>query len=197
MQIHLKFNKELGEFFEDILCKEDNIDNKFPNDDELVCEVVEHLKKGFNREKMTFDEEKYTDRKIKGYIPLEIFRIMIYILMKKIKERGSEITLYEMGYEFGKFLEPKNFRELKKFFRKNNLGILEIESRKPLIIKVKECAMCGGLEDTEPMCHFDAGLLAGAMECILKKTVVVNEIKCMAQGYDACYFEIEIIKNKK
>ncbi|XRO75039.1 V4R domain-containing protein [Methanocaldococcus sp. 28A] len=193
MHIYIKLNKEMSEIFKEIMV--DKEDNSLSNDDELVNEVVEHLKKGFDKEKMTFDEKKYTDRKIKEFIPLEFFRVMIYIVIKKIKERGSEITLYEMGYEFGKFLEPKNIRELKTFFRKNNLGILEIESRKPFILKVRECAMCGGLDIDEPICHFDAGLIAGAMECILKKTVVVDEIKCMAQGADACYFKVEVVKD--
>ncbi|AEF95674.1 V4R domain-containing protein [Methanotorris igneus] len=193
MHIQLKLNREMSEIFREILVDKETDD--LPDDDELINEVVEHLKKGFDKEKMTFDERKYTDRKIKEYIPLELFRVMAYIVIKKIKERGSEITLYEIGYEFGKFLKPKNIRELKTFFRKNNLGILEIESRKPFILKVRECAMCDSLEVNEPICYFDAGLLAGALECILNKTVVVDEIKCMGQGYDACYFKIEIVKD--
>ncbi|ACV24876.1 V4R domain-containing protein [Methanocaldococcus fervens] len=143
---------------------------------------------------MKFNDKKDSDRKIKKYIPLELFKVMIYIVIKKIKERGSEITLYEIGYEFGRYLNPKNIRELKSFFKKNNLGILEIESRRPLILKVRECAMCEGLDIDEPICYFDAGLIAGAMECILKKTVVVDEIKCMAQGADACYFKVEVVR---
>ncbi|MDK2790144.1 MAG: uncharacterized protein PWP15_651 [Methanothermococcus sp.] len=91
---------------------------EFPNDEELVEEVVSHLKKGFDREKLVFKEEEYTERK-KDSIPLEFFRVMVYIVMDKIKKCGSEITLYEMGYEFGKFLNPKNLGELKKFFRRN------------------------------------------------------------------------------
>ncbi|AEH06607.1 V4R domain-containing protein [Methanothermococcus okinawensis] len=163
------------------------------NDDDLIKETVEHLKKGYDKEKGIFIEEKYTSRQ-KEYIPLEILRLMIMVMMKKIKELNSEITLYDIGYEFGRYINPKNYRELKKFFRKNNLGMLKIESKKPLVVKVNDCALCDGLKSDEPICYFDAGVLAGAYECILNKTVVVDEIKCMAQGADACYFKIEPVK---
>ena len=164
------------------------------NDDELIKESVEHLKKGYDKEKYTFIESKYTNRNIKEYVPLEIFRLMIMIMMKKIKELNSEITLYDIGYEFGKHINPKNHMELKKFFRKNNLGVLKIVSKKPLVVKVNDCSLCDGLNSDEPICYFDAGVLAGAYECILNKTVVVDEIKCMAQGADACYFKIELVE---
>ena len=194
MKIELK-TKNMGELIT-ILGKDDaiNYNNYISDDDELIRETVEHLKKGFDKINGTFIESKYTNRNIKEYVPLEIFRLMIMIMMKKIKELNSEITLYDIGYEFGKHINPKNYRELKKFFRKNNLGVLQIESKKPLIIKVNDCALCDGLNSDEPICYFDAGVLAGAYECILNKTVVVDEIKCMAQGADACYFKIELVE---
>jgi predicted hydrocarbon binding protein len=193
MKIELK-TKNMGELIT-ILGKDDaiNYNNYISDDDELIRETVEHLKKGFDKVNGTFIESKYTNRNIKEYVPLEIFRLMIMIMMKKIKELNSETTLYDIGYEFGKHINPKNYRELKKFFRKNNLGVLKIESKKPLIIKVNDCALCDGLNSDEPICYFDAGVLAGAYECILNKTVVVDEIKCMAQGADGCYFKIDII----
>nr|WP_317852620.1 V4R domain-containing protein [Methanothermococcus thermolithotrophicus] len=192
LQIQLKLNRDMEGLFREML-NNGSEQEEFPNDEELVEEVVSHLKKGFDREKLVFKEEEYTERK-KDSIPLEFFRVMVYIVMDKIKKCGSEITLYEMGYEFGKFLNPKNLGELKKFFRRNNLGILKFEGRKPLILKVNECAMCDGLDTNEPICYFDAGLIAGALECIYKKTVVVDEIKCMSQGADACYFKVDIYR---
>ena len=196
MKVELK-TKNMEDFLT-ILGKNDDDATKggiyLSNDDELIKESVEHLKKGYDKEKYTFIESKYTNRNIKEYVPLEIFRLMIMIMMKKIKELNSEITLYDIGYEFGRHINPKNYMELKKFFRKNNLGVLKIESKNPIIIKVNDCALCDGLESNEPICYFDAGVLAGAYECILNKTVVVDEIRCMAQGADACYFKIEPVK---
>lgn len=167
------------------------------NDEELIKQTVEHLKKGYDRDNYTFIEEKYTQRNLKSTVPLEILRIMIMVMMKKLRELNTELTLYDIGYEFGKHINPKNYDDLKKFFKKNNLGTLVIHSRKPYIIKVKDCALCAGLTDEEPICYFDAGVFAGAFECILGKVVVVDEIKCMAKGDDACYFKIMPAYDKK
>ncbi|ADC70106.1 4-vinyl reductase 4VR [Methanocaldococcus sp. FS406-22] len=179
MKVELKARgiEELSKIF----CEGDFI---ITDDSELINEAVEYLKKEFN-------EDKKEKRK---YIPLELFKAVVFIMMKKIKELDSEITLYDIGYEFGKHLNPKKYTDLKKFFKRNNLGILKIESRKPLILKVENCAFCEDLNFDEPICYFDAGLIAGAFECILEKPVVVDEIKCMAKGDDACYFKVEVVK---
>ncbi len=179
MKVELKA-KDMDEFFK--LFKEKEV--IITNDSELVNETVKYLKKGFKKE----EDEK------NKYVPLELFKAVVFIMMKKIKELDSEITLYDIGYEFGKHLSPKKYVELKKFFKRNKLGTLKIESKKPLILKVEDCAFCEDLNFDEPICYFDAGLIAGAYECILKKPVVVDEIKCMAKGDDACYFKVEIIK---
>ncbi len=191
MKVELK-TKNMGELLTVLSNVRNTNYNRISNDDELIKETVEHLKRGYDKNRHIFVEDKYTKRHIKEYIPLEMFRLMIMILVKKIKELNSEITLYDIGYEFGKYINPKNYGELKKFFRRNNLGVLKIESKKPFIIKIKDCALCDGLKSDEPICYFDAGIIAGAYECITNKTVVVDEIKCMAQGADACYFRITI-----
>jgi hypothetical protein len=195
MKIELK-TKNIEEFY--TIMGERNtrvLENTYlSNDDELIKNTVEHLKKGFDKKTGKFIENKYTNRNIREHVPLELFRLMIMVMMKKVRELNSEITLYDIGYEFGKHINPKNYKDLKKFFRKNNLGILKVDSRNPLVVKVVDCALCDGLESDEPMCYFDAGILAGAYECILNKTVVVDEIKCMAQGADACYFKIEPVE---
>ena len=176
MKIELK-TKNIDEFFK--VFSESDV--KITDDSELINETVSYLKKEFNE-----------DKKSKKCIPIEFFKAVVLIMMKKIKELDSEITLYDIGYEFGKHLNIKRYSELKKFFKDNKLGILKIESRKPLILKVENCAFCEDLDFDEPICYFDAGLIAGAYECILKKPVVVDEIKCMAKGDDACYFKVEI-----
>jgi len=176
MKIELK-TKNIDEFFK--VFSESDV--KITDDSELINKAVAYLKKEFNE-----------DKKSKKCIPIEFFKAVVLIMMKKIKELDSEITLYDIGYEFGKHLNIKRYSELKKFFKDNKLGILKIESRKPLILKVENCAFCEDLDFDEPICYFDAGLIAGAYECILKKPVVVDEIKCMAKGDDACYFKVEI-----
>ena len=126
MKIELK-TKNIDEFFK--VFSESDV--KITDDSELINETVSYLKKEFNE-----------DKKSKKCIPIEFFKAVVLIMMKKIKELDSEITLYDIGYEFGKHLNIKRYSELKKFFKDNKLGILKIESRKPLILKVENCAFC-------------------------------------------------------
>ena len=72
-------------------------DVKITDDSELINKAVNYLKKGFNK-----------DKKSKKCIPIEFFQAVVLIMMKKIKELDSEITLYDIGYEFGKHLNIKN-----------------------------------------------------------------------------------------
>ncbi len=121
--------------------------------------------------------------------------MLVIITIKKLNDNGSVISLYDIGYEFGKnILNIKNISDLKKFFKKNNLGNLKIVKKRPLIIKVEDCAFCDGLDMDSRICYFDAGLLAGVLENIYNKKFVVDEIDCMAKGADACYFKVEEIK---
>ncbi|NPA62445.1 MAG: hypothetical protein GXN95_02695 [Methanococci archaeon] len=178
MRVELK-TKDMKEFYK-IFSESEFI---ITDDSKLINETVSYLKKKYEN-----------NTKKKKLIPLDLFKAIVLIMMKKIKELDSEITLYDIGYEFGKHLNPKKYSDLKKFFKENNLGTLKVDSRKPLILKVENCSFCEDLSFEEPICYFDAGLIAGAYECILKKPVVVDEIKCMARGDDACYFKVEVIK---
>ncbi|WP_456472281.1 V4R domain-containing protein [Methanocaldococcus sp.] len=135
------------------------------------------------------------ENKEKKCIPIGLFKAMVYIAIKKMGECGNVITFYEIGYELGKKLKIDNIEELKKFFDENNLGKLDVVSENPLIIKVGDCTLCSDLEFDEPICHLDAGIIAGALENIYKKVVVVDEFKCMAMGSDACYFSVDIVKD--
>ncbi|EHP83205.1 hypothetical protein [Methanotorris formicicus] len=63
MHIQLKLDKEMIEIFKGIMVdKGDDL----PDDEELVNDVVEHLKKGFDKEKMTFDEKNTLTEKLRG-----------------------------------------------------------------------------------------------------------------------------------
>ncbi len=195
MDMEIK-TKNMGKFIKLLNEGKENTKKHFSDDDRLIKEIVEHLKKGYDKKNSKFNEQKYTNR-CDDTIPLELFRLITMVMMKKIKELGSELTLYDIGYEFGKYLSPKNHEELNNFFINNKLGILSIHSKNPHIVKSEDCALCDGLISDEPICHFDAGLIAGAYECILNKVVVVDEIKCMAKGDDACYFQLFVINSEE
>nr|WP_317852618.1 V4R domain-containing protein [Methanothermococcus thermolithotrophicus] len=45
----------------------------------------------------------------------------------------------------------------------------------------------------QPVCFFEAGIIAGCLENILNKEVKVTETKCHASGEDYCEFEVHDI----
>jgi len=59
-------------------------------------------------------------------------------------------------------------------------------------VVVRECIACAGAHHAgEGMCHFEGGLIAGAVASIFKRPVRVRETTCQGgRGDDACRFEI-------
>ena len=47
----------------------------------------------------------------------------------------------------------------------------------------------------EPICFFEAGLIAGCLESILSKKVKVTETKCYTMGHGCCEFEVTIVSD--
>ena len=75
------------------------------------------------------------------------------------------------------------------------LGLIDasVVSESVVRVAVRECAACAGLHARgHAVCHFEGGLLAGAVESIFRHPVRVHETACIGgHGSDACRFEIE------
>ena len=105
--------------------------------------------------------------------------------------------LYFAGVHFGEELGVKSIDDMKEFFEELGIGILSVVSEDPLIFRVEECIDCEGLPHIgEPICYFEAGIIAGCLESILGKKVKVVETKCYAKGDDCCEFETTILPNQ-
>jgi predicted hydrocarbon binding protein len=143
-------------------------------------DAVELLETKYDKDKFICGEQ----------VPVEFLKMMVYAYMKKIKEVGSDSDLYEMGYKFGRYISPCNIDDIKEFMEISKLGKMEVLEKTDKFIKIKisHCALCESLDFDEPICDFEAGLLAGFLESIKGKKVVVKETACMAQGADGCYF---------
>ena len=122
-------------------------------------------------------------------VSIFLFGILVLTMAKKSKDCNYDVSIYEIGYEVGQYISPKNNDELKTVFENLGLGVLTFENDKTL--KVENNPLAKMVKSEEPVNYFAAGFLAGALESIhSKKIIIVKETKCMAQGYDACYFEI-------
>jgi hypothetical protein len=142
-------------------------------------------------------------------IPIQVFGAVVLSSIEKCKSHGDENSLYEIGYNLGKLTSPKSFDELIKIFKNMGLGNIKINDR------IKDCTfltksnnemnlkegidncsiiitdnpVAKMVKSNEPINYFEAGFLAGALESIFSKKVIIKEVKCISQGYDACYFE--------
>jgi len=62
----------------------------------------------------------------------------------------------------------------------------------PKRIRVDECITCAGMLNIgKPVCHYEGGVIAGALSEFYKKEVRANEIACWGQGDEYCEFELE------
>jgi len=60
-------------------------------------------------------------------------------------------------------------------------------------VVVRECVACAGAHPGgQPTCHFESGLVAGAVAAIFRRPARVRETACIGGcGDDACRFDVE------
>jgi predicted hydrocarbon binding protein/tRNA A-37 threonylcarbamoyl transferase component Bud32 len=98
------------------------------------------------------------------------------------------------GEKIGRSLGLGTLDELLALCQSLKLGIVEasVAERSTVDVVVRECVACAGAHESgEAMCHFESGLVAGAVAAIFKRPVRVRETTCQGGcGDDACRFEI-------
>lgn len=148
------------------------------------------------KEKLTIKDINKPKRPHLGNnIPITVFRLIRLIGMEKALpgELGNN-TLYRIGLDIGKQFDITTPKELLELMRDLKIGIPSIikQTGKKIVVQVKECVTCSGIPKVgRVLCHFEGGLIGGALSKILNKDVSVKEIKCMGGfGDDACTFEI-------
>lgn len=135
-------------------------------------------------------------RQLGSTVSIDIFRGLRHIsLAKYIGEDAAKSLLYYSGKELGKKLNAKSIEELKEISKKKRLGLISVVDVDPLKIRIDECVTCYGLPECgKTLCDFEAGIIAGALEKILKCKVVAKETHCFGLGNDFCQFDVKLIK---
>jgi predicted hydrocarbon binding protein len=117
---------------------------------------------------------------------------------------GMDDMLYALGRQFGREAVGPNLvgndlcsalLELPRLWRLAGLGKINItDCREDLAhIEEDECATCGTmLQVGRPVCHLERGVIAGALEARLGRTVSTRETKCWGTGAGACEFEVTV-----
>jgi len=147
------------------------------------------------------DSSEQIERLIAGPDPFRFYQLMFRTIRVSLLKEGINIdpVLKNAGYHVGErvysaIAAPGLDRILKNtgsFWKKNNLGVIEVESTEPLIIRVYDCFECGSLPQLgKPACAFDCGVLDAIFSRHFRRPQRVDETACYAMGDDHCRFVI-------
>lgn len=115
---------------------------------------------------------------------------------------GMDDMLYALGRQFGRDAVAPNLRGdglcdslevLPALWTAAGLGRIRVTdcAESGAHIEEDECSTCQGLPQVgRPVCHLERGVITGALEAKLGRTVRTRETKCWGLGDTACQFEI-------
>jgi predicted hydrocarbon binding protein len=150
---------------------------------------------------MDDDAKDRADLRISESDPFGFYRYMFRTIRVSLLAEGINIdpVLHESGYRVGRTLAMKLadrdlsslLQKLEVFWKKHNLGTLQVESLAPLTLKAYDCFECGDLPQLgRPACAFDSGILEAVFSDHFGKEQAVAETACYAMGNDHCRFVI-------
>lgn len=147
-------------------------------------------------EKLTLDDIGKSKRVTLGNeVPVIVFRLLRLSGMHKILGDSAGHTLYMVGKELGADLNVNTVEEFLSLIKNLKIGIPTIleSSEDRIVVFVEECITCSGLPNIGVMtCYFEAGIIAGALEKILKRPAKVIQTKSNAAGFNGCEFEVSL-----
>jgi predicted hydrocarbon binding protein/predicted transcriptional regulator len=133
--------------------------------------------------------------------PFGFYRYMFRTIRVSLLAEGINIdpVLYGSGNRVGRTIAaglagrelPALLEDLSRFWKKHNLGTLEVESLSPLTLRAYDCFECGDLPQLgRPACAFDSGILDAVFSEHFRQPQKVDETACYAMGDDHCRFVI-------
>jgi predicted hydrocarbon binding protein len=125
-----------------------------------------------------------------------LYRLLRLVALEDIIGRGAAGTAYVAGKKLGNSLGLSKLEQFLELCSTLKIGIIEVpiltESR--IHVDVYECVTCSGMRTVgRTLCHFEAGLIAGVVETVVKKRAKAREVTCIGGlGHDTCGVEVEI-----
>jgi predicted hydrocarbon binding protein len=127
---------------------------------------------------------------------IALYRLLRLVALEDIIGRGASGTAYLAGKKLGLGLGLTSLEGFLELCNALKVGVIEVpvltDSR--IHVDVYECVTCSGLKPVgRPLCHFEGGLIAGAVESITKKRSRAIEVTCIGGlGHAACGFDLEL-----
>jgi hypothetical protein len=125
-----------------------------------------------------------------------LYRLLRLVALEDIIGRGAAGTAYVAGKKLGNTLGLTKLEQFLELCNTLKVGIIEVpiltDSR--IHVDVYECVTCSGMRTVgRTLCHFEAGLVAGVVETVVKKRAKAREVTCIGGlGHDSCGVEVEI-----
>jgi predicted hydrocarbon binding protein len=125
-----------------------------------------------------------------------LYRLLRLVALEDIIGRGASGTAYLAGKKLGLGLGLRTLDGFLELCDSLKVGIVKVpvltESR--IRVDVYECVTCSGLNPVgRAVCHFEGGLVAGAVQSILDRRTRAVEVTCIGGlGHDSCGFDLEL-----
>jgi hypothetical protein len=125
-----------------------------------------------------------------------LYRLLRLVALEEIIGRGAAGTAYVAGKKLGSALGLTKLEQFLELCSSLKIGIIEVpvltESR--IYVDVFECVTCSGMRTVgRTLCHFEAGLIAGVIETVVKKRAKAREVTCIGGlGHDSCGVEVDL-----
>ncbi len=125
-----------------------------------------------------------------------LYRLLRLVALEEIIGRGAAGTAYVAGKKLGNSLGLTKLDQFLELCTSLKVGIIQVpvltESR--IYVDVYECVTCSGMRTVgRTLCHFEAGLIAGVIETVVKKRARAREVTCIGGlGHDSCGVEVDL-----
>ncbi len=111
-----------------------------------------------------------------------LYRLLRLVALEDIIGRGAAGTAYVAGKKLGNTLQLPSLEAFLELCTTLKIGVIEVpvltESR--IHVDVYECITCAGLATVgRVLCHFEGGLIAGAVEANTRKRTRALETTCI------------------
>ncbi len=125
-----------------------------------------------------------------------LYRLLRLVALEDIIGRGASGTAYVAGKKLGRSLQLGKLEELLELCAQLKIGIIKVPvlQKNQINIEVHECVTCSGMDPVgRTLCHFEGGMVGGAIETILDVSVKVQETHCIGGlGHEFCGFDIKV-----
>jgi uncharacterized protein len=126
---------------------------------------------------------------------IALYRLLRLVALEDIIGRGAAGTAYVAGKKLGLSLALPKLEDFLALCTSLKIGIIKVPllTSEKIHVDVYECVTCSGMDRVgRTLCHFEGGLIAGAVEFIVKKRTRAHEITCIGGlGDKSCGFDLE------